>query len=129
MYSGVGKICAVAHGTKVFVESDISNIEFAKINAPSGSKVILAQSEDALDYIVPDHNIIVDPPRAGLHTKLVDRLLEVLPPKIIYLSCNPVTQARDIKSLELAYDVEFISGYNFFPRTPHIECLAILVKK
>ncbi len=70
--------------------------------------------------------MIVDPPRAGCHAKLLERLLEQKPPTIIYLSCNPATQARDLKILEKCYKIDQITPFNFFPRTPHLENLAIL---
>ena len=90
---------------------------------------VLAASEDALDHITGDKTIVVDPPRAGLHQAVVDRLLETMPPRIVYLSCNPVTQARDIERLAEKYGVRAHQGYNFFPRTPHIEHLVILDRK
>jgi len=87
---------------------------------------ILAASENALDYITSDKTIIVDPPRAGLHEDVIDRLLEQKPARIIYLSCNPVTQARDVARLASAYGIKSHRGYNFFPHTPHIEHLTVL---
>ena len=69
---------------------------------------------------------IDDPPRAGLHQTVVDRLLETTPPQIIYLSCNPVTQARDIAPLLEKYHVTLVQPFNFFPRTLHIENLVVL---
>lgn len=87
---------------------------------------ILAKSEEALDYITPDQTVIVDPPRAGCDIKLINRLLETTPQTIIYLSCNPATQARDIKLLSSKYHIKEIKTFNFFPRTPHIENLVIL---
>jgi 23S rRNA (uracil1939-C5)-methyltransferase len=89
-------------------------------------KAILAPSEGALEYITSDKTIIVDPPRAGLHEDLVTKLLEVKPARIVYLSCNPVTQARDVARLAETYGVKYHRGYNFFPRTPHIEHLVVL---
>src|SRR5690606_25700358 len=91
-------------------------------------RAILAPSEKALEYITPDATIIIDPPRAGLHEDVTKRLLEVGPERIIYLSCNPVTQARDVARLATGYGVRAHKGYNFFPRTPHIEHLVILDK-
>jgi 23S rRNA (uracil1939-C5)-methyltransferase len=90
---------------------------------------VLAASEDALDYITHDATVILDPPRAGLHEKVTEKLLEAAPQRIIYLSCNPVTQARDVARLAEKYGIRHHQGYNFFPRTPHIEHLVILDKK
>jgi 23S rRNA (uracil1939-C5)-methyltransferase len=113
--------------TDILVESDLSNIEMAKKNVGDlPIKVVHATSEKALEYIDNKHCLIVDPPRAGLHSDVVDRILEVAPPQIVYLSCNPSTQARDVKLLSQKYKIRNAEGYNFFPRTPHIESLVIL---
>ena len=90
---------------------------------------ILDKSENVTDYIEPDQTVILDPPRAGCDKRLIDKLNEVRPTKIIYLSCNPATQARDIEALLLKYRLDSITTFNFFPRTPHIENLAILSRK
>ena len=87
---------------------------------------ILAKSEEALDYLASDQTVILDPPRAGLDHKLTDKLPEIMPKKIIYLSCNPATQARDIALLTDKYHITTIKTYNFFPHTPHIENLVVL---
>ena len=123
-----------------------SNNTFRDISRPTGSELarspvttgatkraqngnviaLLSKSEEVINYITPDTTVILDPPRAGCDTKLINRLLEVKPPKIIYLSCNPATQARDIKPLLEHYKIEQIKTFNFFPRTPHIENLVVL---
>jgi 23S rRNA (uracil1939-C5)-methyltransferase len=88
---------------------------------------ILSESESALDYITKDKIIILDPPRAGLHDKVIHRLTIEKPPRILYLSCNPSTQARDIRQLmDGGYTVAYARGYNFFPATPHIESFIVL---
>ena len=92
-------------------------------------KPILAKSEDALNFVNINQTVILDPPRAGCDTKLINKLLETTPQKIIYLSCNPATQARDVKMLLDKYKIEEIKTFNFFPRTPHIENLVILSSK
>ncbi len=125
MYSGVGTI-GIAVGANILVESDLSNIRYTQQNAPDGVKVVSAKSEDALEHIIDSQILIVDPPRAGLHKNVVERILEAAPPQVIYLSCNPSTQARDIKLLEVKYRISHAQGYNFFPRTPHIESLIVL---
>ena len=86
----------------------------------------LEKSENVLDYITNEQTVILDPPRAGADKKLLDRLLEACPPKIIYLSCNPATQARDIKILSEKYHIIKVKIFNFFPHTPHIENLIVL---
>lgn len=127
MYSGVGTIGIPIGGTKLLVESDASNIAMAKLNVGQlPIEVKHAQAEKALEYIKADACVIVDPPRAGLHPSLLERLLAVRPQQIAYLSCNPSTQARDVSLLQSAYKMRAFEGYNFFPRTPHIESLVIL---
>ena len=94
----------------------------------TNAKCVLAKSEDVTDYLTPDCTVILDPPRAGCDTKLIEKLNEIQPSQIIYLSCNPITQARDVAMLQNNYDISPLQPYNFFPRTPHIENLVILTK-
>ncbi len=65
--------------------------------------------------------IIIDPPRAGMHNKLAEKLLQTQAPRIVYVSCNPATQARDIHILNEKYSVEKIQPVDMFPHTHHIE--------
>lgn len=133
MYAGAGSIgLSVSKAQATMVELDPATVAMARLNAEqSGLKteVVEASTEKALEYIGADKPVIFDPPRAGLHTKVVERCLETLPPQIIYLSCNPATQARDLALLQASYTVVFFEIYNFFPRTPHIETLAVLSKR
>ena len=125
-YSGVGTI-GIPLNAELLVESDESNIRMAKLNVEGReSRVIHASSEKATDYIDETNALVVDPPRAGLHQSVIDRILETKPPMIAYLSCNPSTQARDIALLAGEYNIVHAEGFNFFPRTPHIESLVIL---
>lgn len=128
LYSGVGSIGIPLAGTTALIELDAANIEMAKKNIGKlPIKVIHASADKSLDYITGNEAVIVDPPRAGLGAYVTTRLSEVKPPVIAYLSCNPSTQARDVKLLQGAgYKIKFFEGYNFFPRTPHIESLCIL---
>ncbi len=73
--------------------------------------------------------IITDPPRVGMHEKLVIKLLEIAAPKIVYVSCNTATQARDINLLSEKYSVEKIQPVDMFPHTHHIECVVLLKLK
>ena len=134
LYSGVGTIGLTIGGDDVTLveinEHAVAEMQrnIAKLNRPS-AKAILAPSEKSLEYITGEQIVIVDPPRAGLHADVTNRLLETEPPRIIYLSCNPVTQARDASLLQEKYEIVHHQGYNFFPRTPHIEHLVVLDKK
>ena len=74
--------------------------------------------------------IITDPPRSGMNPKTVEDILRLEPPKIVYISCNPATQARDIQMLcEAGYRLVKITPVDMFPHTYHIENVALLVKK
>jgi 23S rRNA (uracil1939-C5)-methyltransferase len=134
LYSGVGSIglSVVQKNQKLtLVESDVQAASEAKDNALSevNCEVINAKSEKSLDYLEAKDVVIVDPPRAGLHKNVVQKITELKPKIIVYLSCNPITQARDMAMLLGAgYVIKFAKGYNFFPRTPHIESLIVLEK-
>lgn len=137
MYSGVGSIgLSVAANQVTLVEVDPACVRMASHNAADNAldsglsaTVVEAPAEKALQYITGDSPIIFDPPRAGLHPSVIKTVLNTLPPKIIYLSCNPATHARDLAQLQANYDLQHFEIFNFFPRTPHIETLAILVCK
>lgn len=73
--------------------------------------------------------LVLDPPRAGLHPKLLEYIRAKLPPKIIYLSCNPETQARDYSVLQEFYEIDLVWGFDFYPETPHLESLLVLSLK
>lgn len=135
LYSGVGTIGLTIGGPKVTLveinEHAVREMQrnISELGKQDEATAILAASENALDSISGDATIIVDPPRAGLHEKVAERLLEVAPQRIIYLSCNPVTQARDVARLAGKYGIRHHQGYNFFPRTPHIEHLVVLDRR
>ncbi|MDB5175329.1 MAG: putative methyltransferase [Candidatus Saccharibacteria bacterium] len=129
-YSGVGSIGLSVKGTTALVETDAAAVAMARQNVGDQDiKVVEATAETALDYITPGCTLIVDPPRAGLHHKVVSQILATRPSQLIYLSCNPATQARDLALLQASYSIELFEVYNFFPKTPHIETLAVLKLK
>lgn len=130
MYAGVGSIglCSGAQYVEM-VESDHASALMAVRNAQRlamHATVHETMSEQAVTYITSELPVIFDPPRAGLHDKVVDRVLAAQPPRLVYLSCNPTTQARDLVRLQRSYVVSDFKIFNFFPRTPHIETLAVL---
>ncbi len=132
LYSGVGSIgLTIGENNLTMVEINESAVaemraNISKLGRENSAKAILAPSEKALDFIESGANLIVDPPRAGMDKKVCAKILEAEPEKIIYLSCNPTTQARDAAILSEKYDIIYSRGYNFFPRTPHIENLIVL---
>ena len=132
LYAGVGSI-----GLSVARDKDLTLVEVngaaygeMQTNAQgTNAKCVLAKSEDVTEYITPDCTVILDPPRAGCDSKLIAALLEIQPEKIIYMSCNPITQARDIAALAEKYKLSAAQPYNFFPHTPHIENIVTLERK
>ena len=73
--------------------------------------------------------VITDPPRAGMHEKVVEQLLAIEAPRIVYVSCNPATQARDLQLLSTKYDIGRIQPVDMFPHTQHVENVAELILK
>ncbi len=132
-FAGVGAISlplAMNRDETILVESNVDAAHYATknitLNTIQKTDVHCIPAEQMLDIITSDRQIILDPPRAGLHESVVNKLLTVMPERIIYLSCNLSTQARDMKRLSSAYKPVFMKLYNFFPRTPHIEGLVVL---
>jgi len=72
--------------------------------------------------------VITDPPRAGMHPDVVNAILKMAPEKIVYVSCNPSTQARDIALMKEKYSVKTIQPFDMFPHTSHVENVALLVR-
>ena len=130
LYGGVGSIGLTVANNSTIIESNKFAADEAQLNAQTlqetRAKIICANAEESLNYITKDINLIVDPPRAGLDPRVVEHILSVLPRRVIYLSCNPSTQARDIARLLQKYRMISAQAYNFFPRTPHIESLIAL---
>ncbi len=135
MYAGVGSIgLSIATGSVTLIELDAATAAMARINAAASkldAKVVEAAAEaEPNNYIYCDGGtLIFDPPRAGLHKKIIEAVEAILPPKIVYLSCNPATQARDLALLQDSYDSIHAEVFNFFPRTPHIESLVVMERK
>lgn len=139
-YCGVGTIglwlahqAAEVRGMDVIPES----IEDAKKNAKrhgiTNTKYVPGKAEEVLPKWIkkgwkPDV-IVVDPPRTGLDNQLLLTILQVQPEKLIYVSCNPSTLARDIHTLSKKYDVEYIQPVDMFPQTAHVECISQLILK
>ena len=132
LYSGVGSIgLTIGSGDLTLVEINEPAVKemqrnITELGREKNTKAILSPSEKALDFIKKGANLVVDPPRAGMNREVCEKILEIEPEKVIYLSCNPTTQARDVAILSKKYEIIYTRGYNFFPRTPHIENLIIL---
>ena len=105
---------------------DLDLTEIKKLKEFSKFSFKEASSESSLEFIKENQILILDPPRSGLHSDLIQKILEKKPKTIFYLSCNPQTQARDFKELKENYQIDFYKVYNFYPHTPHSESLMIL---
>jgi 23S rRNA (uracil1939-C5)-methyltransferase len=101
----------------------LNNINHAEFFA---GDVIKICNDDFFDLHGRPDVVITDPPRAGMHEKLVNKLLEMEAPKIVYVSCNTATQARDLGLLSEKYRIEKIQPVDMFPHTHHIECVVLL---
>ena len=73
--------------------------------------------------------IVTDPPRAGMHSDVVKVIIEALPKKIVYVSCNPATQARDLNLLDNYYKITAVQPVDMFPHTPHVENVVALERR
>jgi 23S rRNA (uracil1939-C5)-methyltransferase len=104
----------------------LNNIEHALFFA--GDVIKICNDDFFATHGKPDV-VITDPPRVGMHEKLVIKLLEMEAPRIVYVSCNTATQARDILLLSEKYRVEKIQPVDMFPHTHHIESVALLTLK
>ena len=138
LYTGAGTIANFIAGSVrevVGVEYVPSAIEDAKINSDINSitntKFYAGDMKDVLNAdFVAEHGqpdvIITDPPRAGMHPDVVARLMEIEAPKIVYVSCNAATQARDLLVLKEKYDTVQIQPVDMFPHTQHVENVVLL---
>lgn len=141
LYTGTGTIANfVAKQAKqvIGIEYVASAIEDAKLNSKlngientlfyAGDMKDILNEEFIANHAKPDL-IITDPPRAGMDEKVVEMLLRLEAPKIVYVSCNPATQARDVALLAEKYDVEKIQPVDMFPQTYHVENVISLILK
>ena len=141
LYTGTGTIANfVAHQAKkvIGLEYVEAAIEDAKINSSinkiTNTDFYAGDIKDLLDDdFINQHGkpdvIITDPPRAGMHQDVINMLLKVAANKIVYVSCNPATQARDLALLDEKYRVTKLQPVDMFPQTHHVENIALLELK
>ena len=94
----------------------------------SRSVAVVREISKLYEEVVPDV-IITDPPRAGMHNDVIDVILFAEPRRIVYVSCNPATQARDLQLLDAKYKVTAVQPVDMFPHTHHVENVVLLEKK
>ncbi|EON76945.1 RNA methyltransferase, TrmA family [Lunatimonas lonarensis] len=141
LYTGTGTIAnyVAKHAKQVigieYVEEAIIDAKInAEVNGLENTLFYAGDMKDLLneDFIsrhaAPDV-VITDPPRAGMHEDVVRMLLKLAAPKIVYVSCNPATQARDVALLSSAYEVAAVQPVDMFPQTYHVENVVLLTKK
>ncbi len=141
LYTGTGSIAQfVAAGAKSvvgieYVEAAILDAkENAVLNKIDNTSFYAGDMKLVLnDELIAKHGkpqvIITDPPRDGMHPDVVQKINELLPDKIVYVSCNPATQARDIALLADNYSVKKIQAVDMFPHTHHVESVALLTRR
>ncbi|MGA2534115.1 MAG: 23S rRNA (uracil(1939)-C(5))-methyltransferase RlmD [Candidatus Aminicenantales bacterium] len=138
LYSGVGTfgMFLAKDAREVFgVEPDRANISFLKrnmnLNKASNFNVCEGTSEEWLPSLLEREIgiVILDPPRRGVDPGMLRELAARPVPLVLYLSCNPTTLARDLKILLPVYEIRGLEIYDFFPHTPHIEALAVLLNR
>ena len=117
-------------GVEVFKESIENAKKNKKLNNCNNIRCICDKVENVIDNIKDNTDlVIVDPPRGGLDNTSIDVLLSMNVNNLVYVSCDPVTLARDIKLLKEKYDVISIKPFNMFSRTYHVECVCLLKAK
>ena len=141
LYTGAGTIANfVARSARevIGVEYVPTAIEDAKINSQTNNihntKFYAGDMKDVLTAeFIQEHGkpdvVITDPPRAGMHPDVVERILEMESDKVVYVSCNAATQARDLESLTTKYEVVRIKPVDMFPHTQHVENVVLLKLK
>jgi 23S rRNA (uracil1939-C5)-methyltransferase len=135
LYCGCGAISLYisdkvnsVHGVEMSEDSINYAIENAELNNVTNCSFLASDVKEYLQSILPPNEgnyefdtVILDPPRSGIHPKAAEYLLQLEPAKIIYVSCNPTTQARDIKLLAEKYEIRKVQPVDMFPHTFHIE--------
>lgn len=134
-YCGVGtlslyfaKHCKKIIGIECVPEAIKDANENAKLNSIHNATFICAYSEEYINNIQSVDLIILNPPRKGCEKSLLERIKNISPKKIIYISCNPSTLARDLAILHAyGYTIEIVHPFDMFPQTAHVECLVKLI--
>lgn len=110
----------------VGIELDARAVASAREGAPDGFSVVHARVEDALPGVLPADQVVLNPPRRGLDAQVCDVLRERPVGRIVYISCDPATLARDLKRLGPEYTIRRVQGFDLFPQTSHVESVVTL---
>jgi len=128
LYGGIGDTAAllVERGANVVsVDADEKAVSWGRARLPA-ARFIAARAEDVLPSLPVPHAVVVHPPRAGLHWDVSLRLTSDPVPKLVYISCDPATLARDLQRLNVNYVVKEVRAFDLFPQTAHVEVVAVL---
>ncbi|PYP09025.1 MAG: hypothetical protein DMD59_10370 [Gemmatimonadetes bacterium] len=128
LYGGIGDTAAllVAGGANVVsVDADEKAVSWARGRLPA-VRFIAARAEDVLPSLPPPHAVVVNPPQAGLHWDVSLRLTSEPVPRLVYISCDPATLARDLQRLNVNYEVTAVRAFDLFPQTAHVETVAVM---
>jgi 23S rRNA (uracil1939-C5)-methyltransferase len=131
-YCGVGlhaRRLARAGATVIGIEVDPGAVAAANEAAPPHASFIEGAVELALPGLLPADLVIVNPPRAGLATEVPEALRAQPPARIIYISCNPATLARDLQRLSDTFELESLRSFDLFPQTAHVETVVALRRR
>lgn len=129
-YCGVGlhaRRLARLGCTVVGIELDVAAVAEAERDAPTGLTFVIARTEDVLPDYLPVDLVIVNPPRAGLAEPVTRTLTANPPARIIYVSCDPATLARDLARLAPTFQLQAMRCFDLFPQTTHVETVAELL--
>lgn len=128
LYGGIGDTAAllVERGANVVsVDADEKAVTWGRARAPT-VRFIAARAEDILPNLPVPYAVVVNPPRAGLHWDVSLRLTSDPVAKLVYISCDPATLARDLSRLNVNYEVKAVRAFDLFPQTAHVETVAVL---
>jgi 23S rRNA (uracil1939-C5)-methyltransferase len=137
LYSGTGTIpiwlsgqASMVYGIEI-VSSAVTDARLnAQLNGIENCEFLEGDIKNVLPRLKQKPDVmIIDPPRVGMHKDVVQQVLSIRPERIVYVSCNPSTLARDLELLSQAYDIKEIQPVDMFPHTYHIESVALLLKK
>ncbi|MDQ3555234.1 MAG: 23S rRNA (uracil-5-)-methyltransferase RumA, partial [Gemmatimonadota bacterium] len=108
------------------IELDADSVAEAERAAPPGTRFVQGAVEEILAAHLPADLVILNPPRAGVAPEVVEALLAAPPARIIYVSCDPATLARDLKRLLAAFELRHLRCFDLFPQTAHVESVVEL---
>jgi 23S rRNA (uracil1939-C5)-methyltransferase len=130
-YCGIGTLgreLARQGGQVTGIESDHLAAAAANETDQEGFTLAQARVEEILEDLLPADLVLLNPPRAGIDGEVAEALAKAVVPRVIYVSCDPATLARDLTRMGPRYRVEGIRSFDLFPQTDHVETVAVLAR-